>query len=169
MNLYIYILYYVIDHNMTVIIVSKQIFVPVHLQKWWKFVYLLVNSPRPCVLLECEKFRHIITLIRAMQFVFGTSRSVRLSCQLLWSCIYGACLFCASLQHPLMEVWHWHRSGSDQGGMTHCPALIYKRPTSMTHNPVSHHVETRYSYWYVALGVGVLTCITAKDSGAICI
>ncbi len=76
-------------------------------------------------------------------------------CQLLRSCIYGACLLCASLRHPLLEVWHWHRSGSDQGGMIHCPALIYKWPTSMTHNHVSHHVETRYSHWYVALRVWV--------------
>lgn len=45
-----------------------------------------------------------------------------------------------------------------------CPD--HKRPTSMTHNPVSHHVETRYSHWYVALGV-CLTCITAKDSETI--
>lgn len=37
----------------------------------------------------------------------------------------------------------------------------------MTHNPVSHHVETRYSHWYVALGVGVLARVAGKDNGAV--
>lgn len=55
------------------------------------------------------------------------------------------------------------------GGMTHCPALIYKRPTSMTHNPVSHHVETRYGHDLSLWGSVSSLRIIAKDRGAICI
>lgn len=49
------------------------------------------------------------------------------------------------------------------GGMTHCPALIYKRPTSMTHNPVSHHVETRYGHDLSLWGSVSSLRIIAKD------